>query len=75
MNEAERLAAIEKIALDMYCAGMGDCYDALDRLTRPALNLAKFAALHMPEPTPYERGTLARYQDGYKKPQHKRARR
>lgn len=77
MDEQERRAAIDKIAIDMYNAGMGDCRDALECLTRPQLDLVKFRLFpdRMPEPTPYERGVLNRYQDGYKKPRLTRKRR
>ena len=64
MDEQERRAALEKIATDIYAATGRDCYDALERLTRPPLNSTAFAAVRMPEPTPYERGVLNRYQDG-----------
>ena len=76
MDEAERLAVCRDIAVRMYQAGLGDCYDALERLTRPELDLSKVAAFvearafpRMPEPTPYERGVLDRYQD--RKPRRK----
>lgn len=79
MDEQERQTAIDKIAIDMYNAGMGDCRDVLERLTRPQLDLVKFRLfpdrMPTPEPTPYERGVLSRYQGGYKKPRHTRKRR
>ena len=64
MNEVERQAAIEKIAADIYAATGRDLTDAIDRLTRPSLDTALFVAERMPEPTPYQRGVLSRYQDG-----------
>ena len=63
MNEEERLKACQDIALRMYIAGLGDNYDAIERLTRPPLDLSKFVDLRMPEPTPYQRGVLDRYQN------------
>ena len=68
LSEDERLAECQCIAERMYLAGMGDCFDAIERLTRPELPV--FAALRalqvnerMSEPTPVERGILNRYQD------------
>lgn len=49
--------------MDMYVAGMGWNYDALERITRPRIDVARYMALTMPEPTPVERGVLDRYQD------------
>lgn len=64
ISEEERLKACEQIAQDMYIAGLGWNYDAIERLTRPATPLpAARALMRMPEPTPYERGVLDRYQD------------
>lgn len=63
MDEAERRARLEEIALRMYTAGMGWNYAALERLTAP--EPPSFDALRnlqrMPEPTPFERGALDRY--------------
>ena len=59
MDEAERRAKLEEIALRMYTAGMGWNYAALERLTAP--EPPSFEALRMPEPTPFERGALDRY--------------
>jgi hypothetical protein len=65
ITEADRLAACRNIAERMYRAGLGDCYNALERLTRPELDLLRVAfPERMPEPTLYERGVLDRYQDG-----------
>ena len=64
MDEQERRAALEKIAADVYTATGRDCYDALERLTRPPLNLTAFAALRLHAPPPSERGALARYHGG-----------
>lgn len=64
MEESERLEHCKRIAIDMATAGLGWNYDAIERLTRPELPSLK--ALRdlgrMPEPTPFERGVLDRYQ-------------
>ena len=74
MDEQERLAACREIAERMYVAGTGDCYNEIERFTRLELLSARailFGNEQMPEPSPYERGVLDRYQNGYKKPSRK----
>lgn len=65
VDEQERKAKLEEIALRMYVAGLGWNYDALERMTAPELpTLDKLHSLmRLPEPTPFERGVLDRYQD------------
>lgn len=65
ISEAERKTKLEEIALRMYVAGMGWSYDALERMTRPELPTIEMLQrmIHLPEPTPVERGVLDRYQD------------
>lgn len=65
MDETERKAKLEEIAVRMYVAGMGWNYEALERLTAPTRPTMKalFDMQRLPEPTPFERGVLDRYQD------------
>lgn len=63
-TESERRAACEDVARRMYAAGMGWNLDAILKLTSAEIDLARrFVPFKMPEPTPAERGVLARYQD------------
>lgn len=45
MNEEERLEACREIAIRMYVAGMGDCFDAIERLTHPRIDLKQAMSL------------------------------
>lgn len=65
LSEEERKVACEKIAWDMWTAGMGWNLDALLRLTAPEIQSAQQLRFmtKFPEPTPVERGVLNRYQD------------
>ena len=65
LNEDERKAACEKIAISMANAGMGWNLDALMKLTAPEIDVARLLQFNerMKEPTPVERGILNRYQD------------
>jgi hypothetical protein len=65
IDEAERLKVCEEIALKMHAIGLGWNYDAIERLTRPELQSLKAIRElgRMPEPTPFERGVLDRYQN------------
>lgn len=69
-TEEERLDICRYVAGQVHIATGQDCYDAIERLTRPALDLAKVADFvhsqmypRLPEPSPYKRGVLDRYQD------------